>query len=434
MCSDGGGSNPALVVRAVSKCYHLYDRSADRLWQIFLRGRKQLYREFWALRDVSFEVEKGQSLGIVGANGAGKSTLLQILVGTVAPTTGEVAVRGRVAALLELGSGFNPEFTGRENVFMNAAVLGLSLEETRRRYDDIVAFADIGEFINQPIQTYSTGMVVRLAFAVAVHVDADILVVDEALAVGDAAFQAKCYRRIDALRERGVTIFLATHDTNAMAQYCDRGLLLDCGRVVLLDDARAVAEEYYRRVHRTHRREALAAEAEAAATAAAPVAAAGLEAPSQTTGSRLGDGRAEVVRVGVFNARGEATRALRVRETARVDLAVRFCAALDDPHVGACLRDVQNRILVGGHTLYEGQRLGPVGAGEEVTVSIEFPVLVNPGKYLLTFGVAEHVGAEEWRDCDVWFDYCEIDVYGEARAWGEVNTPARISVRRGAAT
>lgn len=216
----------AISVRGISKCFEMYEKPVHRLYQTLCAGKLKFYREFWALRDVSFDVHRGECVGIIGKNGAGKSTLLQIVTGTLAATTGEVAVNGRVAALLELGSGFNPEFTGRENVYLNASILGLSREETDARFQSILDFADIGDFIDQPVKTYSSGMMVRLAFSVQVLVDPDILIVDEALAVGDAAFQRKCYARMDALKEKGVTVLLVTHDTETVKRRCDRAIFL----------------------------------------------------------------------------------------------------------------------------------------------------------------------------------------------------------------
>jgi len=215
-----------LSVRNVSKCFEMYEKPVHRLYQTLCAGKKKFYKEFWALRDISFDVRRGESIGIIGKNGAGKSTLLQIITGTLAPTTGTVSARGRVAALLELGSGFNPEFTGRENVFLNGTILGLSQEEIAARYGEIVAFAEIGEFIDQPVKTYSSGMMLRLAFAVQVMVDPDILIVDEALAVGDAAFQRRCFARMDMLQAKGVTILLVTHDTETVKQRCNRAIFL----------------------------------------------------------------------------------------------------------------------------------------------------------------------------------------------------------------
>ncbi|KQZ96471.1 MAG: ABC transporter ATP-binding protein [Achromobacter sp.] len=232
-------SSDSNVIRVdrLSKCYQIYDRPHDRLKQFVaprvrnMLGRPPVnyFREFWALRDVSFNVGRGETVGIIGRNGSGKSTLLQMICGTLMPTSGTVETHGRVAALLELGAGFNPEFTGRENVFLNAMVLGLSQSEVEQRFDEIAAFADIGQFIEQPVKHYSSGMYARLAFAVAINVDPDILVVDEALAVGDEPFQRKCFARIDAIKNRGATILFVSHSGAAIINLCDRAILLNAG-------------------------------------------------------------------------------------------------------------------------------------------------------------------------------------------------------------
>lgn len=227
-------SEIAIKVENLSKRYEIYDTPRDRIKQFVLPKlqlmaglpHKQYYREFWALKDVSFEVKKGETVGIIGRNGSGKSTLLQLICGTLAPTSGSVQTNGRIAALLELGSGFNPEFTGRDNVYMNGAVLGLTREEVDARFDDIAAFADIGDFIEQPVKTYSSGMVVRLAFAVIVHVNADVLVIDEALAVGDAFFQQKCMRFLREFQDKRGTVLFVSHDTGAVLSLCDKAVLL----------------------------------------------------------------------------------------------------------------------------------------------------------------------------------------------------------------
>lgn len=241
----------AIRVQNLSKRYEIYDTPRDRLKQFVaprlqsLAGKtpKQYFREFWALQDVSFEVKKGETVGIIGRNGSGKSTLLQMICGTLTPTNGSVETRGRIAALLELGSGFNPEFTGRENVYMNASVLGLSNEEIDVRFNDIVAFADIGDFIEQPVKTYSSGMMVRLAFAVIAHVDADILVVDEALAVGDAFFTQKCMRFLRSFMKTGTVLFVS-HDTGSIKNLCNYAVWLEKGRVIQEGSPKEVCELY----------------------------------------------------------------------------------------------------------------------------------------------------------------------------------------------
>jgi len=226
-------SEIAIKVENLRKCYHIYDKPSDRLLQMLARNRTKFFREFWALDDISFEIRKGETVGIIGRNGSGKSTLLQLICGTLNPTAGTISTKGRIAALLELGSGFNPEFTGRENVYMNAAVLGLGKEEIDKRYEEIAAFADIGEFIDQPVKTYSSGMAVRLAFAVQACVDPEILIVDEALAVGDIGFQYKCFKRMEALRARGVTILMVTHATGTILEYADRCFVLEDGKAII---------------------------------------------------------------------------------------------------------------------------------------------------------------------------------------------------------
>ena len=237
-------SEPVITVENLSKCYEVYDKPHKRLLQMLFRGKRKYFSEFWALKSASFEVNAGETVGIIGSNGSGKSTLLQMLCGTLNPSSGEINVRGRVAALLELGAGFNPEFTGKENVFLNAAILGLSLEEIEAAYADIEAFAEIGEFINQPVKTYSSGMYVRLAFSVAVHTKPSILVVDEALSVGDARFQAKCLDRIKQMKESGVSILFVSHDVAAVRTLCDRALWLDKGVVRALGEVFPVTAQY----------------------------------------------------------------------------------------------------------------------------------------------------------------------------------------------
>lgn len=246
-------SDISIKVENLSKCYQIYDQPRDRLKQFVVprlqrvmgQPLRQYFREFWALKDVSFEVKKGETVGIIGRNGSGKSTLLQMICGTLNPTVGSIQTHGRIAALLELGSGFNPDFTGRENVYMNGAVLGLSREEVEQRFDDIVAFADIGEFIEQPVKTYSSGMYVRLAFSVIVHVDADILIVDEALSVGDMYFQAKCMAHMKKLMNSGVTVLFVSHDIGAVKALCGRAVYLDHGTVVSVGPTDDVVEAYY---------------------------------------------------------------------------------------------------------------------------------------------------------------------------------------------
>ena len=240
--ADGPSPTPAISVAGLSKCYRRYDRPHDRLLQALRPGRRR-FTEFWALRDVSFNVARGETLGIIGANGAGKSTLLQLLSGTLSPTAGRIDVQGRVAALLELGAGFDPDFSGRENVYLNAAILGLTRREIDARFQAIADFAAIGEHLELPVKTYSSGMAMRLAFSVAAHVDAEVLIIDEALAVGDARFVQKCMRFLNEFRRRGTLLFVS-HDTGAVLGLCARALWLDQGEMRALGPAKEVCEAY----------------------------------------------------------------------------------------------------------------------------------------------------------------------------------------------
>lgn len=233
----------AIEVNGLGKCYQIYDKPSDRLKQMLMRGRKQYYKEFWALKGVSFKIKKGETVGIIGRNGSGKSTLLQMICGTLNPTGGEVKVNGRVAALLELGAGFNPEFSGVENVYMAASLYGLSKEEVDQRFDAIATFADIGDHIHQPVKTYSSGMYVRLAFAVIAHVDADILVIDEALAVGDAFFTQKCMRFLRNFMKHGTVLFVS-HDTSSVRSLCNLAVWLEKGSIIETGTPKDVCERY----------------------------------------------------------------------------------------------------------------------------------------------------------------------------------------------
>lgn len=241
-------SDLAISLQSVSKCFQRYARPADRLKELLMPGRARA-QAFWALQDISLEVLAGQTLGIVGRNGSGKSTLLQIIVGTLLPTTGNVAVKGRISALLELGSGFNPEFTGRQNVFFNGQLLGLTRQEIEDRFDRIAAFADIGSFLDEPVKTYSSGMFVRLAFAVAINADPDILIVDEALSVGDEAFQRKCFARIHAIRDGGGTILFVSHGAATVIELCDQAILLDRGEMLLRGNPKLVVDKYQKLIY-----------------------------------------------------------------------------------------------------------------------------------------------------------------------------------------
>ncbi len=349
-----------ISVQNVGKMYRLYDRPQDRLKeQLFWRFGKHFGREFWALRDVSFEVRRGETVGIVGRNGSGKSTLLQIVSGTLAPTLGEVKLSGRVAALLELGSGFNPEFTGRENVFLNGSILGIDPEEMAFRYSEIVAFADIGDFIDQPVKLYSSGMVVRLAFAVQACIHPDILIVDEALAVGDASFQRKCYQRLDDLRDRGASILFVSHDINAVTNLCTRAILLEAGQVISHGSALQVCDLYQKRLF-----------------------------SSEINGllQEYGDGTAEFTNIWFEGADGTAITTLSSGAEFYFCYQVHFRQPSSEPVFGLRVRNIQGVALVSTNTYLMGRRTGHYEADESVTVKWQLRLPLAPGYYFFSCG------------------------------------------------
>jgi lipopolysaccharide transport system ATP-binding protein len=412
----------AVRVANLSKCYEIYGRPEDRLKQsVYPRLRrlagqepKNYYREFWALKDVSFEVKKGETVGIIGRNGSGKSTLLQIICGTLAPTGGTVETNGRVAALLELGSGFNPEFTGRENVYMNGAVLGLSREEISARFDDIAAFADIGEFIEQPVKTYSSGMYARLAFAVAVNVRPDILVVDETLAIGDEAFQRKCFARINEIRERGVAILFVSHSTSAVVELCDRAMLMEEGKRILSGVPKLVVSLYQKLLYAAPGRiqavihEIRQVDENGMAQQACGVASLrasgrfrrGEELPEdiaefenelrpQSTVEYARKG-AQIRDVHIEDMQGRRVNVLVHGEKYRYCYRVDFDAAATKVGFGMMLKTVTG-LEVGGqgsHAISDG--LPFVQSGQSIEVAFEFCNLLVPGSYFGNAGVSTH--------------------------------------------
>jgi ABC-type polysaccharide/polyol phosphate transport system ATPase subunit len=308
-----------ISVQNASKLYRIYDKPSGRLKEILLRGRRKYHRDFWALEDVSLEVETGEAVGVIGRNGAGKTTLLQIIAGVLQPTRGSVSVEGRVTALLELGSGFNPEYTGRENILLSGQILGFSEEEMRRRMDVIVRFAELEGFIDQPVKTYSTGMLMRLAFASAIHVDPDVLIVDEALSVGDVYFQRKSLDRMEYFRKAGKTVLFVSHEPTLVQRFCARALWLEQGRVAMVGDAKEVVTSYQAFCARL--------EEERLRDSARQGGIASREHDDilrelRLTGSRWGNGRIRFTGVEMINSRGEPAWILKTGEEVTIRLSV----------------------------------------------------------------------------------------------------------------
>lgn len=408
--ASGDRSSPAVAIsiEGVGKCYEIYDKPRDRLLQTLMRGRRKYFREFWAVRDVSFTVHKGETVGIIGRNGSGKSTLLQMICGTLNPTLGQITVNGKVAALLELGAGFNPEFTGRENVYMAAALYGLSNAEIDARYPKIIAFADIGDHLDQPVKTYSSGMYVRLAFAVIANVDADILVVDEALAVGDAVFTQKCMRFIREFKKKGTLLFVS-HDMGSVLNLCKRSVWLNQGAVVEIGEAKTIAESYLRYTLQ----QVYGEEANLAPIEAAPVLAA--EHQGQTADTAEHDlslspvyesinyiqenltsangwrsGGAEITAIELLDSENQGAAVLKGGERVTMRITAKALQDLDSPVLGFLVRDRLGQDLFGENTLpFTDVRPVPIAAGQSIRGEFSFtlPRLPN-GQYTVMASVA----------------------------------------------
>ena len=432
----------AISVRGVSKCFEMYEKPVHRLYQTLCAGKRRFYKEFWALRNATFDVRRGECVGVIGKNGAGKSTLLQIITGVLTPTSGEVSVKGRVASRLELGSGFNPEFTGRENVYLNASILGLSREEVDARYGEILAFADIGAFIDQPVKTYSSGMMVRLAFAVQVLVDPDVLIIDEALAVGDAAFQRKCYARMDALRAKGVTIFIVTHDTETVKRLCDRAIFLRDGAVAFDGPAEDGVVEYMRYLFPAEFSDGLSGRDDTSPASS-------LDAPERERPEYVFARENLNADVNVWGVGGGLIRAIRIYGLENpcilktpAKIAIEIDAAWDADFarrkiveeslypsmmVGIRIADEKNVSVYGTNNLLEKKDIDPSRGRCTVSYEIDLPML-RKGEYFLTAAIS--IGSMISHIHLVWDDLA-IQLHGDSRSEsdGVFYCPTKLEIK-----
>lgn len=405
----------AISVRSVSKCYRTYANPRDRLKQAFIPKFQRLVgipasqygQEYWALNDISFEIYKGETVGIVGRNGSGKSTLLQMICGTLTPTLGDIHTNGRVGALLELGSGFNPEFTGRENVYLNAAVLGLNQSEVDARFDSIAAFADIGQFLDQPVKNYSSGMAVRLAFAVQAQIDPDILIVDEALAVGDARFQAKCFDRLRQLKDNGTSILLVTHSGEQVVTHCSRALLLDSSELKMIGEPRKVVNRYMDLLFGREKKvpvknnvsDSEIAESENDEGSFFSIKGEDLyhtRAHYNPNEYRWGDGAASIVDFDIRSNGRRFSSACESLSVVTIDLSVKFKEHIISPILGLNIKTKEGVTVFGSNSAlldcleFEGSG----AAGSIVSVKLKFDNILASGDYFISIGVASKNGEE----------------------------------------
>ncbi len=402
----------AIEVKEVTKVYRLYDKPIDRLKESLHPKHKSYHKDFYALNGLSFHVEKGQTVGIIGTNGSGKSTILKIITGVLTPTTGEVNVDGKISALLELGAGFNMDYTGIENIYMNGTMMGFTKKEMDEKLQDILDFADIGDFVHQPVKTYSSGMFVRLAFALAINVEPEILIVDEALSVGDVFFQAKCYRRMEEIRQNGTTILMVTHDMGSIIKYCDKVVLLNKGEFIAEGEPGRMVDLYKKIL--ANQMDSLKEELEndfsggmeiagsekkvmSSKEAAAAHTGAGLMKEKITINSdrtEYGDGRAEIFDLGLFDARGNLTNLLIKGEMFTIKERIRFHAPIQNPIFTYTIRDKKGMDLSGTNTMYEGADVKPVGPGDVYDVSFTQKMTLQGGEYLLSMSCTGFEGEE----------------------------------------
>lgn len=404
-------NNNAISVNNVSKIYRLYEKPIDRLKEALSLTHKNYHRDFYALNGISFDVKKGQTVGIIGTNGSGKSTILKIITGVLTPTAGTLEVNGVISALLELGAGFNMDYTGIENIYMNGTMMGFSRKEMDEKLKDILDFADIGDFVYQPVKTYSSGMFVRLAFALAINVEPEILIVDEALSVGDVFFQAKCYRRMEDIRQKGTTILMVTHDMGAIIKYCDQVVVLNKGNFIAQGEPGKMVDLYKKIL--ANQMDDLSLELEeiksgelndfsgehAVSKKAGGADREGFMKDKLTVNpnrTEYGDKKAEIVDFGLLDERGNVSNLLLKGEYFTIKERIRFHGDIQSPIFTYTIKDKRGADLTGTNTMYEASDVKPVKSGDEYEVEFRQKMTLQGGEYLLSmsctgFENGEHV-------------------------------------------
>ena len=427
------------IIRAekIAKCFRIYRHPSDHLKELLFLGRRRFHEPFWAVRDVDVQVERGCCLGIIGENGSGKSTLLRMIAGVIRPSSGNIAVGGRVSALLELGAGFNPLFTGRENIFLYAAILGFTDAQTRERIPSIEKFAEIGDFVDRPVKTYSSGMFVRLAFAVAIHMDPDVLIVDEALSVGDIFFQQRCIRRIQQLKRQGVTIVFVSHDMEAVRSLADRTIWMDHGKVHLEGKTDEVVSKYLAAMVTRGRKEIMEEEAigkpiltssdlDISEEASARI-------PEFVThvaniDHRFGNGKARIQGIGIYGREGHPASSAAQGDRICIRISVEFDEDVTQPNVGFMLRNRLGQDVTGTNVMNEGIRLPAAQAGGRLSVDfvMDLPFL-HPGFYYFSPAVADGT-LDQYEMCD-WIDNATaIEVIQRTITYGHMRIPTGLRV------
>lgn len=435
----------AISVDNVSKMYKLYDNPMDRLKESLGLSRKKRYKEHYALHNVSFHVNRGETVGIIGTNGSGKSTVLKIITGVLSPTEGQVHVDGRISALLELGAGFNNEYSGLENVYLNGTMIGFSREEIDARLQDILDFADIGDFIHQPVKTYSSGMFVRLAFAVAINIEPEILIVDEALSVGDVFFQAKCYHKFEEFKKMGKTILFVSHDLGSISQYCDRVILLNKGSK-MAEGAPKEMIDLYKKVlvnqaagKKGSEEDKEAPVPEKTENRAGDFQKENVKEPAGEWKSYMlispniqdyGNGSAKIIDFGIFDEDGQVTNTVYKMKKFTIRMKVRFMETVENPIFAFSLKDIKGNELTGTNTVIEKVETGTVNKGETVEIAFRQVMRLQGGQYLLQLGCTGFVG-EEFLVYHRLYDSCCIQVISNKTTVGYFDMDSTVDFDKG---
>ena len=417
-----------IEIKNISKIYNLYNKPSDRLKEA-LFARQSRHTEFAALNDVSFNVNKGEILGIIGKNGSGKSTILKIITSVLTPTSGKCIVKGKIAALLELGAGFNMEYTGIENIYLNGQMIGFSKDEMDKKLQDIIDFADIGEHIYQPVKTYSSGMFARLAFSVAISVDPDILIVDEALSVGDVFFQNKCYRRFEEFRERGKTILFVTHDMGSVIRYCNRCVLLNAGKKVAEGKPQEMVD-LYKRIMVGQWNENEESSEEASSIQSSNVKNDQLWKDQISTNPDIevyGDGRADIIDFGIFSDTGDIGNNVYKGDYYSIKMRVRINEDNLNPIFAFKLRDIKGTELTGTNTMLEDIDTSQCEKGDIVTITFRQKQYLQPGQYLVSLGCTAFEGDQFVVYCRN-YNCCVLGVVAQKGTIGIFDSESEVSV------
>ena len=421
----------AIEVKNIKKEYRLYDKPSLRVKEaLSIRGKKY-HQVFSALKDISFQVEKGEMLGIIGKNGAGKSTLLKIITGVLTPTSGEIKINGKVSALLELGAGFNPEYTGIENIYLNGSMIGFTKQEMDMKLDDILTFADIGDFVYQPVKTYSSGMFARLAFAVAINVEPDILIVDEALSVGDVFFQAKCYKKLEDLKNSGKTILFVTHDMGSVIKYCNRAILINDGVIAAQGNPDEIVDLYKKVLVGQFDNNSDDDQQSEKIQGVQPV-------EGETWKAYMlinpncqiyGDKRAEIVDFGIFDEHEAINNTVRKMREFTIKMKVHFYETISNPIFAFSIKDTKGTEITGTNTIIEKTETGTVKAGEEIIIEFKQIMRLQGGQYLVHLGCTGYEG-DNLVVYNRLYDICCITVISEKTTVGYFDSDTTVRYKR----